>query len=70
MSNVYIYITDQVHLLDISGVTQVFQEGQLLGFDYNPKFNSDRTAIKSSSRLELSSLIDFSEISPNIASTE
>ncbi|WP_108869314.1 DJ-1/PfpI family protein [Aquimarina aquimarini] len=64
MSNIYIFITNLVHLLDLSGVSQVFQEAQQLGFNYNLKFISDKSIINSSSGLELSSLIHFSKTSP------
>lgn len=64
MSNLYFYITNQIHLLDLSGVSQVFQEAQQLGFDYTLKFISSTPTINSSSGLELSSLIHFSKTTP------
>ncbi|WP_103068600.1 GlxA family transcriptional regulator [Aquimarina sediminis] len=64
MSNIYIFITNQVHLLDLSGVSQVFQEAQQLGFDYNLKFISNKSTVNSSSGLEFSSLIHFSKTNP------
>lgn len=65
MTNIYLYITNQVHLLDLSGVAQVFQEARQLNFDYNLKFISSESKITSSAGLELSSLIHFSKIHPN-----
>lgn len=64
MPQLYFYITKQVHLLDLSGVSQVFQEAQQLGFDYTLKFISSTPTIKSSAGLELSSLTHFSTITP------
>lgn len=64
MTTIYLYITSQVHLLDLSGVTQVFQEAKQLGFDYHLKFISSKSSIISSAGLELSSLIHFSKIHP------
>ncbi len=66
MSTLYFYITNQVHLLDLSGVSQVFLEAKELGFDYNFKFISNKSTIRSSVGLELSSLINLSETKPEM----
>lgn len=64
MSVIYFYVTNQIHLLDLSGVLQVFQEAKQMGFDYTLKFIGSTPSIRSSSGLELSSLIHFSETEP------
>ncbi len=64
MANVYFYIPNQVILLDLSGVLQVFLEAKQLGFDYQLKFvgSSDTTACASG--LELSPLDHFARYAP------
>lgn len=64
MSNLYFYITNQIHLLDLSGVSQVFQEAQQQGFDYTLQFIGSTPSINSSSGLALSSLLHFSKTTP------
>ncbi|ETN94672.1 GlxA family transcriptional regulator [Zhouia amylolytica] len=64
MQTVYFYITNQVHLLDLSGVLQVFQEAKELGFDYGLEFISDRPVINSSAGLKLNSLVHYSVTQP------
>jgi transcriptional regulator GlxA family with amidase domain len=64
MSVVYFYVTNQIHLLDLSGVLQVFQEAKQMGFNYTLKFIGSTPTIKSSSGLELSSLLHFSKTKP------
>ena len=63
-STVYFYIPKQISLLDLSGVVEVFQEATHLGFDYELKFVSSQTSMKSNSGLELSSLIPFTKTAP------
>ncbi len=63
-SSVYFYIPDQVTILDLTGVVQVFEEARCLGFNYDLMFVSNESSIRSSSGLELSSLIDFRETNP------
>jgi transcriptional regulator GlxA family with amidase domain len=63
-STVYFYIPKDISLLDLSGVVEVFQEANNLGFDYELKFISSESSIKSNSGLELSSLIHFSKTAP------
>jgi len=63
-TTVYFYIPKDISLLDLSGVVEVFQEANNLGFDYQLKFVSSETSIKSNSGLELSSLIHFSKTAP------
>ncbi|MFH7015471.1 GlxA family transcriptional regulator [Flavobacterium sp. FlaQc-47] len=64
IATVYFYIPQQVTLLDLSGVLQVFQEAKLLGFDYEIKFISSTTSVICSSGLELASLTHFSKVNP------
>lgn len=64
ISTIYFYIPEQVTILDLSGVVQVFEEARILGFNYRFKFISNQTNIKSSSGLELSSLKIFSKTNP------
>lgn len=61
---VYFYIPEQVTILDLSGVLQVFEEAKILGFDYYFEFISNQSKIKSSSGLQLSALKDFRETTP------
>ena len=64
ISTVYFYIPEQVTILDLSGVLQVFQEAKNLGFNYHLKFISNQSSIRCSSGLELSSLTDFRKTNP------
>jgi len=64
ISTVYFYIPNQVTILDLSGVLQVFEEARLLGFNYQFKFLSNQSSISSSSGLVISSLTNFSETNP------
>jgi transcriptional regulator GlxA family with amidase domain len=48
----------------LSGVLQVFQEAKYLGFNYDLKFISNQPSIRSSSGLQLSSLMDFRKTNP------
>ncbi|MEO8254897.1 MAG: DJ-1/PfpI family protein, partial [Flavobacterium sp.] len=64
IATVYFYIPQQVTLLDLSGVLQVFQEVKLLGFEYAIKFISSTTSVICSSGLELASLTHFSKVNP------
>ena len=63
-STVYFYIPKHISLLDLSGVVEVFQEANNLGFDYALKFISSESSMKSNSGLELSSLIHFTKTAP------
>jgi transcriptional regulator GlxA family with amidase domain len=63
-SAVYFYIPKHISLLDLSGVVEVFQEANNLGFDYDLKFISSKTSMKSNSGLELSSLTHFTKTAP------
>jgi transcriptional regulator GlxA family with amidase domain len=63
-ATVYFYIPKHVSLLDLSGVVEVFQEANNLGFDYQLKFVSSQTSMNSNSGLELSSLTHFTEANP------
>jgi len=63
-STVYFYIPKQVTILDLSGVVQVFEEAIFLGFNYHLRFISNQPSIKSSSGLELASLMDFRQTNP------
>lgn len=63
-STVYFYIPKHISLLDLSGIVEVFQEANNLGFDYQLKFISSESLIKSNSGLELSSLIHFAKTTP------
>ncbi|WP_394775643.1 GlxA family transcriptional regulator [Flavobacterium sp.] len=64
IATVYFYIPQQVTLLDLSGVLQVFQEAKLLGFEYGINFISSTTSVICSSGLELASLTHFSKVNP------
>lgn len=64
LSTVFFYIPEHVTILDLSGVIQVFEEVKTLGFTYDLKFISNQATIKSSSGLELSSLIDYRKTKP------
>ncbi len=64
MVNIYFYIPDQVILLDLSGILQVFQEAKQLGFDYQLIFVSDSPEVTCASGLELSPLSHFSKCAP------
>jgi transcriptional regulator GlxA family with amidase domain len=64
IANVYFYIPQQVTLLDLSGVLQVFQEAKLLGFEYKIRFISSTASVICSSGLELASLTHFSKVNP------
>lgn len=64
MANIYFYIPNQVILLDLSGILQVFQEAKQLGFDYHLKFVSGSQATTCASGLELSPLTHFSDYTP------
>jgi transcriptional regulator GlxA family with amidase domain len=64
ISTVYFYIPEQVTILDLSGVLQVFEEAKILGFNYHFEFISNHSKIRSSSGLELSALKDFRETNP------
>lgn len=61
---VYFYIPEQVTILDLSGVLQVFEEAKFLGFNYHFEFISSQSKINCSSGLELSALNDFKETKP------
>ncbi|MCY1635432.1 GlxA family transcriptional regulator [Marinifilum sp. D737] len=61
---VYFYIPEQVTILDLSGVLQVFEEAKFLGFNYHFEFISSQSKVNCSSGLELSALNDFKETSP------
>jgi transcriptional regulator GlxA family with amidase domain len=63
-STIYFYIPQQVTLLDLAGVLEVFQEAKSLGFDYQLKFISNNDTITSSSGLELLSVVHFSKTNP------
>lgn len=64
MVNIYFYIPNQVILLDLSGILQVFQEAKQLGFDYELKFVSNLGEASCASGLGLSPLIHFSKYAP------
>ncbi len=64
ITTVYFYIPEQVTILDLSGVVQVFEEAKTLGFNYHFKFISNQSNIKSSSGLELTSLTDYRKTRP------
>jgi len=63
-ATVYFYIPKQISLLDLSGVVEVFQEANNLGFDYDLKFVSNEFSMKSNSGLKISSLIHFTKTAP------
>jgi transcriptional regulator GlxA family with amidase domain len=64
MSTVYFYIPNQVTLLDLSGVLQVFQEAINLGLNYQFKFISNQSTVKSTAGLTISSLTHFIKSNP------
>jgi transcriptional regulator GlxA family with amidase domain len=63
-STVYFYIPQYVSLLDLSGVVEVFQEANNLGFNYKLNFVSSQSTMNSNSGLELSALTHFSKTNP------
>lgn len=63
-ATVYFYIPQQVTLLDLSGVLEVFQEAIRLGFPYQLKFISSQSSVICSSGLELAALTHFSKTNP------
>lgn len=63
-ATVYFYIPQQVTLLDLSGVLEVFQEAIRLGFMYDLQFISSQSAVVCSSGLELAALTHFSKTNP------
>jgi transcriptional regulator GlxA family with amidase domain len=64
VSTIYFYIPNQVTILDLSGVVQVFEEAKLLGLSYQLEFISNQTSVCSSSGLNLCSLKNYSDTSP------
>lgn len=63
-ATVYFYIPQQVTLLDMSGVLEVFQEAIRLGFGYELKFISSQSSVVCSSGIELAALTHFSKTNP------
>lgn len=63
-ATVYFYIPQQVTLLDLSGVLEVFQEAIRLGFEYKLQFISSQSSVVCSSGLELAALTHFSKTNP------
>ncbi|HAA10705.1 MAG TPA: AraC family transcriptional regulator, partial [Cytophagales bacterium] len=59
MATVFFYIPDQLHLLDLSGVLQAFQESNYLGEDYQFQFIGNQESIDTSSGLSLASIVSF-----------
>lgn len=62
---VYFYIPEQVTILDLSGVVQVFEEAKFLGFNYYFEFISNQSNKRSSSGLEFTSLKDYRKTNPS-----
>ena len=63
-TNIYFYIPKLLHLLDLSGVLQAFQEANDLGCDYQFKFISHDTKVPTSSGLILTSVEPFDIFTP------
>jgi hypothetical protein len=64
ISIIYFYIPQQVILLDLSSVLEVFQEAKNLGLNYQLKFISNKSSVASSSGLVLSSITHFLKTNP------
>lgn len=63
-STIYFYIPNQLTLLDLSGILEVFQEAKAIGLSYSFKFISNQTHITSTSGLILSELKSYITTQP------
>lgn len=63
-STLYFFVTDKVHMLDLSGILQVFHESTQFGLDYRIEYISIRPSITASSGLVLSNLKNFDQFTP------
>ncbi len=61
----YFFITENVHLLDLSGMLQVFQESSQYGLEYEIEYLSTQPRVMTSSGLEFSNLKDFQLFLPS-----
>ena len=64
-TNIYFYIPKQLHLLDLSGVLQAFQEANDLGCDYQFKFISQDVRVLTSAGLALTAIEPFGQFVPS-----
>lgn len=63
-TNIYFYIPKQLHLLDLSGVLQAFQEANDLGCDYQFKFISHNIEVSTSAGLFITATQPFKQFNP------
>lgn len=63
-TNIYFYIPKQLHLLDLSGVLQAFQEANDLGCDYQFKFISQNVEVLTSAGLSINAVKSFKQFNP------
>lgn len=64
-TSIYFYIPKQLHLLDLSGVLQVFQEANDLGNDYRFIFISHDVQVQTSSGLTITAAQPFAQFMPS-----
>lgn len=64
-TNIYFYIPKELHLLDLSGVLQAFQEANDLGCDYQFKFISKDAQVLTSAGLALTAIQPFGQFAPS-----
>lgn len=64
-ATIYFYIPKQLHLLDLSGVLQVFQEANDLGSDYQFKFISHDAQVQTSAGLIFTAVEPFDKFTPS-----
>lgn len=63
--NIYFYIPNQLHLLDLSGVLQAFQEANDLGTNYRFRFISHNVLVQTSSGLTITEVEPFAQFLPS-----
>jgi len=61
-ATVYFLIPHDIHLLDLSGAVQVFQESATYGAPYNIRFIGDKARTHSSAGLDLAGITHFTKI--------
>lgn len=64
-TKIYFYIPKQLHLLDLSGVLQVFQEANDLGTNYEFKFISHHVQVQTSAGLIFTAVEPFGQFTPS-----
>jgi transcriptional regulator GlxA family with amidase domain len=62
---IYFFIIEDVHLLDLSGAVQVFQEAREAGLPYTLQFIGDTPGLTSAAGLKIHDLTSFKKVEPS-----